>query len=146
MPNREHPVSLSRPAMLGTTAAAILGAFSAAVMSPLPVSAATPPMMGPDAIVVLATVKSLPGMESKLHDVFLSLVAPARADAGNISYDLVHSIDDPTTFISIERWSSPDALATHLKSQTIADAVTKLTGVLAAPPAIISYKLISTPA
>ncbi len=145
MPNEDGLASLSRPAMIGTTAAAILGAFSAAVLSPLPVSAAAP-MMGPDAIVVLATVKSLPGMEAKLHDVFLSLVAPARADAGNISYDLVHAIDDPTTFISIERWSSPEALATHLKSQTIADAVTKLTGVLAAPPAIVSYKLISTPA
>ena len=143
MPSSESV--MSRPALL-TSAAAILGAFTLAASSPLPALAA---MKGPAArkagVTVIATIVAKPGEETALHDLFLSLVGPARADATNISYDLVRSVDNPATFVSIECWQSADALAAHLKSPIILDAIAKLPNIVAAAPAVLSYTMVSDP-
>ncbi|MBD5635463.1 MAG: antibiotic biosynthesis monooxygenase [Candidatus Eremiobacteraeota bacterium] len=143
MNDLEDSVSIGRPALLRSAALAF-GALSAAAIAPLPAAAADAGMRKAG-IVVIATVKAKPGMEGQLHDVFLSIVGPARADGGNLSYDLVQSVEDPTTFVSIEVWKSSAALQAHLATQPVTDAIAKLGSIVAGPPAIVSYKMVSDP-
>jgi quinol monooxygenase YgiN len=143
---QSEPDSIARPALLKNAALFLVG-MTAAAFVPQPAEAAMADAMArKGGITVLATVKAKPGSEQMLHDVFLSLVAPARADAGNISYDLVVSSDDPATFVSVEQWKSPDALAAHLKTAPVTSAIAKLGTIVAGPPVILSYKMVSDPA
>ncbi|MBD5604559.1 MAG: antibiotic biosynthesis monooxygenase [Candidatus Eremiobacteraeota bacterium] len=118
----------------------------AAAASPAVVSAATSSASArKTGVTVLAKVTAKPGMGDQLHDVFLGLVAPARKDAGNISYDLVRGVDDPLTFVSIECWADAASLQAHLKTPPITDAIAKLGSIVAGPPEIVSYTMVSDP-
>jgi quinol monooxygenase YgiN len=138
--------TISRAALVGS-ASAILGAFSLAVAAPLPALAAMASSADRKAgVTVIAKLTAKPGQEAALHDLFLGLVAGARAEPANISYDLVVSVDDPATFVSIECWKSADALQAHLKTAPVLAAIAKLPPIVAAPPSILSYKMVSDPA
>ncbi len=141
----EDSATISRSSLL-VNASAILGAFTLAASAPLPILAASKDAAArKSGITVIATLKAKPGQEAALHDLFLGLVAPARADPTNVSYDLVVSVDDPATFVSIECWQSADALAAHLKTASVLDAIGKLGPIVAGPPSILSYKMVSEP-
>jgi quinol monooxygenase YgiN len=141
----EDSRAISRSALL-VRASAILGAFTLAASAPLPVLAASKDAAArKSGVTVIATLKAKPGQEAALHDLFLGLVAHARAEATNISYDLVVSVDDPATFVSIECWENADALAAHLKTPPVLDAIGKLGPIVAGPPSILSYKMVSDP-
>ncbi len=142
----ENSTTISRSALL-INASALLGAFTLAASAPLPVLAASKDAAAhKSGITVIATLKAKPGQEAALHDLFLGLVEHARAEPTNVSYDLVVSVDDPATFVSIECWQSADALAAHLKTPAVLDAIGKLGPIVAGPPSILSYKMVSDPA
>jgi quinol monooxygenase YgiN len=128
------------------SATSMFGAFALALASPLPASAATKGAAAHKAgVTVVAKVVAKAGQEQALHDLFLGLVGPARSEATNVSYDLYTSIDDPATFVSVECWTSADALAAHLKTPIVVDTIGKLGPVVAAPPSIVSFKMVSDP-
>jgi quinol monooxygenase YgiN len=139
----------SRPLVLAGFAA-LLGALSSnAFASEASAASMDPAAMGAArkaGVTVLAHVVAKPGMESQVRDIFLSIVGPARTENGNLSYDLVESIDDPATFVSIETWKSADILQAHLSSQGIKDVIAKIAPLLAAPPSIVAFKMLSDPA
>lgn len=62
---------------------------------------------------VVALFKAKEGMESKLKELLLTLIAPSRSDEGCISYDLHQSIDDPALFAFYETWASRGLLEKH---------------------------------
>ncbi|MDR1861351.1 MAG: antibiotic biosynthesis monooxygenase [Bacteroidales bacterium] len=63
-------------------------------------------------IVATAVIK-----DAALHDEVLAAlkacVDGTRKEEGNISYELHQDINDPLTYIFIEVWKSPEAIATH---------------------------------
>jgi quinol monooxygenase YgiN len=70
----------------------------------------------PRPISVVAFVKAKAGEEDRLKTLALALVAPSRAEKGNVSYDLHQGIDDKTTFVFYENWASMDAFNLHKES------------------------------
>ena len=73
----------------------------------------------PRAIGVLALAKAKAGAEDRLNTEALGLVAPSRAEPGNISYDLHQGTEDTTTFVFYENWKSMEAFDSHKKSTHI---------------------------
>jgi quinol monooxygenase YgiN len=66
-------------------------------------------------VTVVARIKSKPGMEENVREKLMSLVAPTRAEAGCINYDLHRSMDDGSLFLFYENWASKDDLDKHLE-------------------------------
>lgn len=65
---------------------------------------------------VLTAVTFIQGREGKAGEVkreLLSLTAPTRAEAGNLTYDLYQSVDRPDRFMRIEVWRDAEALEIH---------------------------------
>ena len=68
-----------------------------------------------------------------------SLVAPTRAEAGCISYELFQADSDPTEFVTIEEWTDQAAIDGHMASDHIAAALAAAPEILAADPKITNY-------
>jgi quinol monooxygenase YgiN len=71
----------------------------------------TPPATTP--LTVVAILYAQPGKEAALAACLHGLVAPSRAEAGCINYDMHQSDTDPTVFIMYENWTSRAALDLH---------------------------------
>ena len=65
----------------------------------------------PFAVIARFTAKE--GAEAALRDVFARLVAPTRAEAGCLHYELVQSQSDARLFTFFEKWDSEAAFAAH---------------------------------
>ncbi|HYX40715.1 MAG TPA: putative quinol monooxygenase, partial [Pyrinomonadaceae bacterium] len=61
-------------------------------------------------VTVLARVRARAGREAEVRRLLVALVAPSRAEAGCLNYDLHQSADDPTEFMFYENWASRAAL------------------------------------
>lgn len=85
---------------------------------------------------VVAVVEAKPGSEQVVRQGMEALVAPTRAEEGNIAYRLTESIAAPGTFITLEEWSDPSDLDVHLQTVHVQQALTTLGEHLAAPVAI----------
>jgi quinol monooxygenase YgiN len=66
-------------------------------------------------VTVLARFKAKKGMEDKLRDAIMACVAPTRAEAGCINYDLHQLADDRGDLILYENWRSKKDLDIHLE-------------------------------
>ncbi len=67
-------------------------------------------------LTVIAKLKAKDGSEEQLHEELRNLVAPTRAEAGCIIYDLHRSVEDPGTFMSYENWESRPLWEQHMES------------------------------
>ena len=70
------------------------------------------------AVISINTAK--PGQEKHLEAAMRALIEPTRKDPGFIQYDLHRDVNDPRTFVFIERWESQAALDQHAKAPHIA--------------------------
>jgi quinol monooxygenase YgiN len=61
---------------------------------------------------IVAVVTPRPGAEAALEAELLSLVAPSRAEAGCVRYDLLRDPSQPGTLVFLEDWKD---LAAHLE-------------------------------
>lgn len=66
-------------------------------------------------VTVLARFKAKEGLEEKAKQEIMARVAPTRAEAGCINYDLHQSSDDKRLFMLYENWTSKQALDEHLQ-------------------------------
>jgi quinol monooxygenase YgiN len=85
---------------------------------------------------VVAVLTAKPGSESIVAQALTDLVAPTRAEAGCISYDLYASAADPTVFITVEKWQSQADLDQHMQTAHIATALATAGDHFGAAPAI----------
>jgi quinol monooxygenase YgiN len=102
--------------------------------------------MKKDSILVIATVVPKPGSEQQVQDAFSALVAQARAEDGCLSYDLFRSAEAPASFVSIESWSGPPAISAHMRQPHVQSAIAGLADLVAAPPTIVTYQMVTDPA
>ncbi|PKU26657.1 putative quinol monooxygenase [Telmatospirillum siberiense] len=72
---------------------------------------------------VLAVITAKPGRRAELLEKFHANIPAVRAEAGCIEYGPAIDADGITTaafgpdsFVAIEKWESPEALAAHAKS------------------------------
>jgi quinol monooxygenase YgiN len=67
-------------------------------------------------LTIIARVRAKPGKEARLLREMKGLLAPTRAEAGCLSYDLHQSQSDPTLFALYENWVSQEALDAHFQT------------------------------
>ena len=91
---------------------------------------------------VVARVKALPDKVDATRSILLALIEPTRKESGCISYELLQNKADPADFTFVEEWESDTALSSHMASNHLAEAVSKLTGLLAAAPDIRKYSVV----
>ena len=89
-----------------------------------------------EAVTVVATIKAKPGREDEVREVLLGLLAPTRAEAGCINYDLHVSSDAPGTFLFHENWESAGHLERHLATPHLEAFKARFDELLVEHPAI----------
>ena len=97
-------------------------------------------------VTVLARFKAKAGKEEALKQAIMACVAPTRAEAGCINYDLHVSSDDKGVFMLYENWVSKKLLEEHLEMPYLVK-LKEQAGELCAEPLDISlWEMISEPA
>lgn len=101
--------------------------------------------MAQEKVTVVATIKAKAGMEDTVMAAIEALIAPTRAEAGCINYDLHQSPEDPSAFMLYENWVSKKDLDEHLAMPYLQDFLAKADDLLAEPVGIALWQMISTP-
>ena len=96
-------------------------------------------------VTVLATFKAKAGKEDALKKAIMACVAPTRAEAGCINYDLHQSSDDKGLFMLYENWVSKQLLEEHLEMPYLVDLKAKAGDLCAEPIGITLWEMISKP-
>ena len=68
------------------------------------------------ALTVIAKFQAKPGMENKVKEGLIGMVAPSRAESGNLNYDIFQDNNDPVIFFTYENWTGKDALDAHMQT------------------------------
>ena len=87
-------------------------------------------------IYVVATTKEKPENRAAYIEGAKACVAATQKEAGCIYYDSHTSINDPNTFVVVERWESREALDAHSKAPHMA-VWRELSGPFKASPTVI---------
>ncbi len=74
------------------------------------------------AFVVIARFTAKAGCETRLRDVLSALVAPTRAEAGCLHYEMVQSQTDPRLFTFYEKWEDEPSLMAHAQAPHVVRA------------------------
>ena len=85
-------------------------------------------------VVVAGTFDALRGHEAELGAVLARYVVVSRTEEGCRNIDLVASMLTPGRFVVYEKWESPDAQATHMTGETMAQLVEGVSALLSGPP------------
>jgi quinol monooxygenase YgiN len=88
---------------------------------------------------VIAHIKAKPEHIDVVREVLTGFVAPTRAEAGCIVYELFQNLDDPTAFTFVEEWTDKAALDVHGQSAHITAGRATLSGKVDAPTQILLY-------
>ena len=94
-------------------------------------------------LTVVAKIKAKAGMEAKVREELLALVAPTRKESGCLNYDLHQSLDDKSAFVFYENWQSKKDLDDHLKMPYLQAFLGKVDQILAQPVEITLWEMIS---
>lgn len=97
-------------------------------------------------ITLVAVARAKPGQEEELGRRMSALVAPTRAEAGNINYDLHRSNDDPAVWMFYENWRSQADLDAHFETPHLKDFLATADEVLAADLDLRFFSMASEPA
>ena len=62
---------------------------------------------------IIAILTALPGATDQLRALLEGMLAPSRAEAGNLRYDLWQDQGEPTRFVLDELYTGQDAVAAH---------------------------------
>ena len=82
-----------------------------------------------------------PGSNEAFEEGFKKAAAAVKAqDEGCEMYDLFRSVDSPTRYVMVERWTTPELLKAHMKSPTMA-GMGALAPHFAAAPTLAKYDL-----
>lgn len=94
-------------------------------------------------LTVVARIKAKAGMEEKVREELLALVAPTRKEPGCLNYDLHQAQDDSSLFVFYENWLSKKDLDEHLQMPYLQAFLAKADHLLAQPVDITLWEMIS---
>lgn len=86
-----------------------------------------------DKITSIAVLKAKPGKRDDLRDSLLALIAPTRAEPGNLDYVLFELRDEAGTFYMREAFADKAALDAHFASDYFQAFAARLDELLVAP-------------
>jgi quinol monooxygenase YgiN len=96
----------------------------------------------PEILTVIAYVRAKKGQEARVKQILEGLLAPTRAEAGCLNYDLFQSDSDPTHFVFYENWQSDADLERHAQTPHIKASGGLLTGLLQEPVKITKWRAV----
>jgi quinol monooxygenase YgiN len=82
---------------------------------------------------VVAIMKATPGKEAQLHTLLQAALPHFQQEPGCQAYALLVDLEDPTRFVTYERWDDEAALQAHMKAPTLTNAMPVLEKILAEP-------------
>ncbi len=88
-------------------------------------------------ISTVAIIKAKPENADDIAAGLIALATATHAEPGCILYSLQRGVEDPNTFVTIEKWESMEALQGHMHSPHMAEAMKVLGGALAESPIIV---------
>lgn len=94
-------------------------------------------------VIVLVQIKAKEGMEERLKQEILSLVAPTRSEEGCIRYDVHQAADDQSLFMVYETWASKKDMDRHDEMPYFKVYIEKAGNLAAGPPEFRAWELIS---
>ena len=95
-------------------------------------------------VTVIAQIRTKEGMEGKVGEELLKLVAPTRSEKGCIVYDLYQSTDRKSLFMFFECWKSKKDLDEHLQKPYIKTFIEASGEMLADPVSVSLWEMLST--
>lgn len=84
-------------------------------------------------LTIIAHIKSKPGMEQRMQQDLLGLLAPTRSEPGCITFDLLSDINDPTVFMLYENWENQAAIDAHFEQPYVKQVLQAYEVTLAEP-------------
>jgi quinol monooxygenase YgiN len=96
-------------------------------------------------VTVLARFKAKEGLEEKAKQAIIACVAPTRAEAGCINYDLHQSSDDKRQLMLYENWTSKKALDEHLAMPYLKALVASADELFSEPIDIALWEMVTEP-
>lgn len=88
-------------------------------------------------LTIVARIKAKPGMEERMRQDLLGLLAPTRTESGCITYDLLIDKNDPTVFVFYETWKDQAALDGHFQQPYVKQALKAYEETLAEPLSVM---------
>lgn len=88
---------------------------------------------------LLAHFVARPDRAADLEQLLRTLIAPTRKESGCRQYALWRHQDDPARFTFVERWESEAALAAHMETRHIANLISRVDALIAAPISLEKY-------
>ena len=92
---------------------------------------------------IIGTVTARPETRDELATLLMAQVAPTRAEAGCINYDLHVDAADPCVFIFYENWTDRAALDAHLAMPHLQPLFSQLDRLLTCPVEIRPLTMLS---
>jgi quinol monooxygenase YgiN len=72
---------------------------------------------------VIARHTMRPGTENEVLPLLADLITTARTEPGNLAFDAYRSIDEPRSYVLLERYTSREAFAAHRETDHFKDIV-----------------------
>lgn len=79
-----------------------------------------------DQVKIIAVLTARPGATDQLRALLDGMLAPSRAEPGNLRYDLWQDHSAPTRFVLDELYANHDAVAAHRASPHFQNYVTAI--------------------
>lgn len=98
--------------------------------------------MASNSLRVVATITAQPDKADELKSILLGLLAPTRAEAGCLGYQLLQNNSDPNDFVFVEEWTSDAALDEHMTTTHVQGAIARAQSLFARAPDIRRYSVI----
>lgn len=96
--------------------------------------------IGEEQIGLLTYLHLKPGTEAAFKKELAKIVAPSRAESGNIAWYVQQAEEDPSRIVFYTRWVDQASLDWHLQSPIIVEYIQKTAGFLAEPVQLVRFK------
>jgi len=81
-------------------------------------------------ITIVAKIRAKKGHEAQVKAALLGFLAPSRAEAGCVNYDLHQASNDPQEFLFYENWKDQEAFDLHKAGPCVTHLQQELEGKL----------------
>jgi len=91
---------------------------------------------------IVAHLRAQEGKGAELGEALKGLLDPTRAEPGNISYELLASLDDDRDYTFVEEYRDGDAFDAHMNTPHIAAALAAMPELVEGDADVRTYRLI----
>lgn len=93
-------------------------------------------------LTIVARIKAKSGMEARMQQDLLGLLAPTRAESGCITFDLLQDTSNPTVFVLYENWKDQASLDAHFQQPYVKQVLQAYEETLAEPINVMTLEKI----